>query len=173
MRNREIFGSRVVELHGEIDDAAANRVVAQLLRFAAEEPRRDIHLFIESPGGSVTAGTAVYDAMTLVPCDVATYTFGLAGGMAQFLLSAGAPDKRITVRGARIVMRGPSFPRSDAHVDARLVRVRHTLSELMAARIGHSPWRIRRDWDAERDFTAEEARAYGLVDRVHDHPPGV
>ncbi|GCB49159.1 ClpP family protease [Streptomyces sp. NL15-2K] len=175
--------NRIITLDQEVDDDVANRVAAQLLLLADADPEADILLCIDSPGGSVTAGMAIYDTMQFVSCDVATCVTDLAAGMGQLLLSAGAQGKRHAVAGARIVMTGPREEREEGARDeaplARLLRrpgkpagspaIRHTrkvVTELLARHTGGDRSRIRRDLNSGREFGAEEARIYGLVDTV-------
>ncbi|REE95377.1 ClpP family protease [Thermomonospora umbrina] len=168
---QRLLRRRVVFLGQEVDDEIANRICGQILLLSAEDDRADIHLYINSPGGSVMAGMAVYDVMQYVPNDVATLTLGFAGSMGQFLLCAGAPGKRYALPHARIMMHQPSGgiggSVSDIKIQAEQMRfVRGTLSERIAQHSGQPVDQIERDWDRDRWFTAAQAREYGLVDEV-------
>ena len=166
-----LLHQRIVVLGQEVDDAIANRVCAQLLLLSAEDPRRDIALYINSPGGSVSAALAMYDTMRLIPNDVSTLAMGLAASAGQFLLSAGTPGKRYAMRHARVLMHQPSGGIGGTAVDIEiqaqnLAHVKHTMQSLTAEHTGRSIEEIARDADRDAWFTAEEARAYGFVDKV-------
>ena len=166
-----LFAERIVYLAGEVDDAAAHRITAQLLLLAADDPVRDITLYVNSPGGSVTAGMAVYDTMQLVAPDVATWAVGFAASMGQFLLTAGAPGKRHALPHARILMHQPSArlggTASDVTIRAGVFSaMKSEIAELTAQHTGQPVETVTADADRDRWFTAEEAKAYGLVDHV-------
>jgi ATP-dependent Clp protease protease subunit len=166
-----LLDERIVLLGGEVDDAAANRITAQLLLLAADDPVRDIAIYINSPGGSVTAGMAIYDTMQLIPPDVATWAVGFAASMGQFLVSAGAPGKRRALPHARIMMHQPSAGLGGTATDVAIRAgvfgaMKREIAELTARHTGQSVETITADADRDRWFTAEEARAYGLVDHV-------
>jgi ATP-dependent Clp protease, protease subunit len=166
-----LFGERIVYLGGEIDDDAAHRVTAQLLLLAADDPARDITFYINSPGGSVTAGMAIYDTMQLVPPDVATWAVGFAASMGQFLLSAGTAGKRHALPHARIMMHQPSAGLGGTATDVAIRAgvfgtMKREIAELTARHTGQSVETVTADSDRDRWFDAEEARAYGLVDHV-------
>ena len=166
-----LLEDRIVVLGSQVDDDVANRLCAQVLLLAAEDPKRDIHLYVNSPGGSVDAGLAVYDTMQFVDCDVATYGFGMAASMGQFLLTAGTPGKRYALPHTRILMHQPSGgvggTQADIAIQAEQVRLlKRTVDELQAAHSGQTVEQIERDSDRDRWFTPEEARDYGLVDHV-------
>ena len=166
-----LFAERIVYLAGEVDDAAAHRITAQLLLLAADDPARDITLYVNSPGGSVTAGMAIYDTMQLVAPDVATWAVGFAASMGQFLLTAGAPGKRHALPHARILMHQPSAQlggtASDVTIRAAVFSALKTeIAELTAQHTGQPVETVTADADRDRWFTAEEAKAYGLVDHV-------
>jgi ATP-dependent Clp protease protease subunit len=166
-----LFDERVVYLAGEVDDAVAHRVTAQLLLLAADDPDRDITLYVNSPGGSVTAGMAIYDTMQLVAPDVATWAVGLAASMGQFLVTAGAAGKRHALPHARIMMHQPSAALGGTASDVTLRAgvfgaMKREVAELTAHHSGQPVERVTADADRDRWFTAEEARAYGLVDHV-------
>jgi ATP-dependent Clp protease protease subunit len=166
-----LLRERIVFLGREVDDALANQLAAQMLLLAAEDPRRDIHLYVNSPGGGVTAGMAVFDTMRFLDCDVATYAMGMAASMGQFLVSAGTPGKRFALPHARIMMHQPSAglggTAADITIQADLLaQTKRQLNELQAAHSGQSVEQVERDSDRDRWFTAAEARDYGLIDTV-------
>ena len=166
-----LFAERIVYLAGEVDDAAAHRITAQLLLLAADDPARDITLYVNSPGGSVTAGMAIYDTMQLVAPDVATWAVGFAASTGQFLLTAGAPGKRHALPHARILMHQPSArlsgTASDVSIRAGVFSALKTeIAELTAQHTGQAVETVTADADRDRWFTAEEAKAYGLIDHV-------
>ena len=155
----------------EVNDEIANRICAELLLLAADDPERDICLYINSPGGSVTAGMAIYDMMEYVPNDVATVAMGLAASMGQFLLSAGARGKRYALPHARIMMHQPSGgiggTAADIAIQAeQMLYVKKTLAERIAHHTGQPLEQIEADSDRDRWFTAEEAKDYGFIDHV-------
>lgn len=163
----ELFRHRIILVDREVDDELANQVTAQLLLLANEGTSADVTLYIDSPGGSITAGTAIIDTMRYVACDVATCAIGLAAGMGQCLLTAGAKGKRFAVPPARILMREPTAPAPVTPVkDRMLERTRRVLAEMLAEDTGQTAERILADWGPDCWFTAQEVRAYGLVDRV-------
>lgn len=169
----QLLGQRIVFLGTEVDEVSANRVCAQLLVLSAEDPHTDIALYINSPGGSVHAGLAIYDTMRLIPNDVSTLAMGFAASMGQFLLSVGAPGKRFSLPHARIMMHQPSAgiggTTADIEIQAEnLEFTKRTIERLTAEHTGQTPGTIARDGDRDRWFTAEQAREYGLVDRVVD-----
>jgi ATP-dependent Clp protease protease subunit len=177
-----LLQQRIIVLGVEVDDQVANRLCGQLLLLSAEDPRGDISLYINSPGGSVSAGLAIYDTMRLIPNDVSTLAMGLAGSMAQFLLSAGTPGKRFTLPHAQILMHQGSagFGGTAADVEIyaeQLERVGAMLLRLIAEHTGQPVAAVERDSQRDRWFTAAEALAYGLVDhvleRVDDVRPAV
>ena len=166
-----LLRERIVFLGREVDDVIANQLCAQMLLLAAEDPTRDVHLYVNSPGGSVTAGLAVYDTMRFVQCDVATYAMGMAASMGQFLLTAGTPGKRYALPHARILMHQPSAglggTAADITIQAEMLgRLKRQVNELQAAHSGQDVEQIARDSERDRWFSPEEAQAYGLVDAV-------
>ncbi len=168
---QRLLKERIVFLGTQVDDSSANLVCAQLLLLAAEEPEREISLYINSPGGSVTAGLAIYDTMQYVPCDVATVCMGLAASMGQFLLCAGQPGKRFGLPHSRILMHQPSGQMqgqaSDIAIQAeQIVYLKRMMAERIAFHTGQSIERIEADSDRDRWFTAAEARDYGIIDAV-------
>jgi ATP-dependent Clp protease, protease subunit len=166
-----LLRERIVFLGQQVDDPIANQISAQLLLLAAEDPKRDIHLYINSPGGSVTAGMAIYDTMQLVECDVATFAMGLAASMGQFLLSSGTPGKRYALPHARILMHQPSAgiggTASDIAIQAEQYKLtKREMAEITAQQTGQTVEQIEKDADRDRWFTAAQAKVYGFVDEV-------
>ncbi|HEX7307491.1 ATP-dependent Clp protease proteolytic subunit [Lentzea sp.] len=166
-----LLRERIIVLGSQVEEGIANQITAQLLLLAAEDPEKDITLYINSPGGSVTAGMAIYDTMQLIEPDVATVAMGLAASMGQFLLSAGAPGKRQALPHARILMHQPSAgvggTAADIAIQAdMLTRTKLEMAQLIAEHTGQSVETITRDSDRDRWFTAQEALEYGFVDRV-------
>ena len=166
-----LLKSRVVMLGTDVNDEIANQVCAQLLFLEGEDPKADIWLYINSPGGSVTAGMAIYDTMQFVSCDVATVCLGLAASMGQFLLTAGAAGKRYTLPNARIMMHQPLAglrgQASDIAIQAeQLAYTKLSMAKLTAHHSGQKLEEIQADSERDRWFTAEQARDYGLVDKV-------
>ncbi|WP_199442598.1 ClpP family protease [Umezawaea beigongshangensis] len=166
-----LLRERIIVLGTQVEEGIANQITAQLLLLAAEDPEKDITLYINSPGGSVTAGMAIFDTMQLIEPDVATVAMGLAASMGQFLLSAGTPGKRSCLPHARILMHQPSAgvggTAADIAIQAdMLTRTKHEMAELIAEHTGQSVERIVADSDRDRWFTAKEALEYGFVDRI-------
>ncbi|WP_029663309.1 ClpP family protease [Cellulomonas sp. KRMCY2] len=166
-----LLHQRIIVLGDPVDDAVANRICAELLLLSAEDPRRDIALYINSPGGSISAALAVYDTMRLIPNAVSTLAMGLAASAAQFLLSAGTPGRRFILEHARVLMHQPSGGLGGTAVDIaiqaqNLAHVKLTMQSLIAAHTGQTVETIERDSDRDRWFTAREALEYGFVDRV-------
>lgn len=166
-----LLHQRIVVVGSEIDDAVANRVTAQLLLLSAEDPRTDVALYVNSPGGSVTAGLAVYDTMRLLPNDVVTVGFGFAASMGQFLLTAGTKGKRYALPHTRVMMHQPSAGIGGTAVDIaiqaeNLEHTKRLMHELTAEHTGHTVEQVTADADRDRWFTAPEALEYGLVDRI-------
>ncbi|MEY2768279.1 MAG: ATP-dependent Clp protease proteolytic subunit [Actinomycetota bacterium] len=166
-----LLKNRVVMLGTDVNDDIANQLCAQLLYLEGEDPNADIWLYINSPGGSVTAGMAIYDTMQFVSCDVATVCMGLAASMGQFLLTAGAPGKRYTLPNARIMMHQPLAglrgQASDIAIQAEQLRyTKKRMAELIAHHSGKDIATIQADSERDNWFTAEEAKEYGLVDSV-------
>jgi ATP-dependent Clp protease protease subunit len=166
-----LLKSRVVFLGSEVTDEVANLITAQLLSLDAEDSEKDIWLYINSPGGSVTAGMAIYDTMQFVSPDVNTVCLGLAASMGQFLLCAGAKDKRFSLPHARIMMHQPSGGLRGAAADIaiqaeQMLYVKKLMAERIAHHTGQTVDQIELDSDRDRWFTAEEAQTYGLIDHV-------
>ncbi|WP_432535786.1 ClpP family protease [Kineococcus arenarius] len=169
--SQRLLFQRIVVLGQEVDDAVANRICAQLLLLSADDPRSDVALYINSPGGSVSAGLAVYDTMRLIPNDVATLVMGMAASMGQFLLGAGTAGKRFALPHARVLMHQPSGgiggTAADIAIQAEnLAHTKATMQRLIAEHTGQDVGTVERDSQRDRWFTAEQARAYGIVDRV-------
>jgi ATP-dependent Clp protease, protease subunit len=168
---QRLLRERIVFLGQQVDDDISNRICSELLLLAAEDSRRDIYLYINSPGGSVTAGMAIYDMMQYVPNDIATVGMGLAASMGQFLLCAGTAGKRYALPHARIMMHQPSGgiggTASDIKILAeQMLYVKQTLAERIAFHTGQPLEQIQNDSDRDRWFTADEAKDYGFIDHV-------
>jgi ATP-dependent Clp protease protease subunit len=168
---QRLLRERIVFLGQQVDDDISNRICSELLLLAAEDSRRDIYLYINSPGGSVTAGMAIYDMMQYVPNDVATVGMGLAASMGQFLLCAGTAGKRYALPHARIMMHQPSGgiggTASDIKILAeQMLYVKQTLAERISFHTGQPLEQVQTDSDRDRWFTAEEAKDYGFIDHV-------
>src|SRR5580704_12803611 len=171
---QRLLKQRIIFLGSAIDDTVANQVCAQLLLLAAENGERDVALYINSPGGSVTDGMAIYDTMQYVSCDVSTICVGLAASMGQFLLCAGAPGKRFALPHSRILMHQPSGQMQGQATDIaiqaeQIVYLKRMMAERIALHTGQPIERIEADSDRDRWFTAEEAKDYGFIDRVIEH----
>jgi ATP-dependent Clp protease, protease subunit len=168
---QRLLRERVIFLGQQVDDDISNRICAELLLLAADSSDREIYLYINSPGGSMTAGMAIYDIIQYIPNPVVTVTMGLAASMGQFLLCAGAKGKRYALPHARIMMHQPSGgiggTASDIRIQAeQMLHVKKTTAELIAKHTGQSVERILEDSDRDRWFTAQDAKDYGLVDYV-------
>jgi ATP-dependent Clp protease, protease subunit len=168
---QRLLRHRIVFLGQQVDDDIANRIAAEIILLSAEDDKRDISLYINSPGGSVYAGLAIYDVMQYVPNDVATYAMGMAASMGQFLLTAGSPGKRYALPHATILMHQPSGgiggTASDIRIQAeQMLYVKRTLFERTAFHTGQSIEQIEKDADRDRWYTAQEAKEYGFVDHV-------
>jgi ATP-dependent Clp protease protease subunit len=166
-----LLRERIIFLGSQVDDPIANQICAQLLLLSAEDPERDIYIYINSPGGSVTSGMAIYDTMQFVPNDVATVGLGLAASMGQFLLCAGAAGKRYATPHARVMMHQPSGglggTASDIAIQAeQMLYTKKILQERIAFHTGQTIEQIERDSDRDRWFTADEAKDYGFIDQV-------
>ncbi len=166
-----LLKDRVIFLGSEIDDNVANLVVAQLLFLEAEDPDKDIRLYINSPGGSITSGMAIYDTMQYLRCDVSTICVGLAASMGAFLLAAGAPGKRLALPNSEIMIHQPlggaQGQATDIEIQTRrILRIKEKMNTILAERTGQSLEKIARDTERDYFMSAEEAKAYGLVDDV-------
>ena len=167
----QLLKNRIVMLWDTVDDDIAKSITAQLLFLEGENPDQDIWLYINSPGGAVTAGMAIYDTMQFIKPDVATICLGLGASMGQFLLGAGAPGKRYSLKHARIMMHQPSGgiqgQASDIAIQAeQLNYIKRLMAELIAGHTGQDVEQVQADSDRDRWFTAEEAKEYGIVDHV-------
>ena len=172
---QRLLKERIIWLGGEVRDDNANAICAQLLLLAAEDPERDIYLYINSPGGSVTAGMAIYDTMQYVKPDVVTVGMGLAASMGQFLLTAGAPGKRYITPHTRVLLHQPlggaGGSATDIRINADLILgMKKELAQITASRAGKSVEQVEADGDRDHWFTAQEALEYGFVDQVIDSP---
>ena len=166
-----LLKDRIIFLGEEVTDVSANLVVAQLLFLEADDPDKDIQLYINSPGGSVTAGLAIYDTMQYIKCDVSTICIGMAASMGAFLLSGGAKGKRLALPNAEIMIHQPSGGARGQETEIRIVaenilKTRNKLNEILAANTGKSVEEISRDTERDNYMTAQEAVAYGLIDSV-------
>ncbi|MDD2414038.1 MAG: ATP-dependent Clp endopeptidase proteolytic subunit ClpP [Eubacteriaceae bacterium] len=166
-----LLKERIVFLDGEVNDASASLVVAQLIFLEAENPDKDISLYINSPGGSVSAGFAIYDTMNFIKCDVSTLCIGMAASMGAFLLTAGAKGKRQALPNSEIMIHQPLGGAQGQSVDVEihakhLVQTREKLNRILSQNSGQSLDVIERDTDRDNFMTAEEAKAYGLIDQV-------
>ena len=172
---QRLLKERIIWLGGEVRDENANTICAQLLLLAAEDPDRDIYLYINSPGGSVTAGMAIYDTMQYVKPDVVTVGMGMAASMAQFLLTAGAPGKRYITPHTRVLLHQPlggaGGSATEIRINAELILgMKKELASITAARTGKTVEQVEADGDRDHWFSAAEALEYGFVDRVINSP---
>ena len=166
-----LLKDRIVFIGSPIDDGVANVVIAQMLFLQMEDPKKDIHLYINSPGGVVTGGMAIYDTMRFLQCDVVTYCIGQAASMATVLLAAGAKGKRFALPNARIMIHQPtggaSGQTADIAIQAKeILRWRKTLNEILASHTGKDAEQIGKDSDRDHYMSAQEAMTYGIVDKV-------
>lgn len=166
-----LLKDRIIFLSGEIYDEMANLIVAQMLFLEAEDPEKDIMLYINSPGGSVTAGMAIYDTMQYIKCEVSTLCIGMAASMGAFLLAAGAKGKRACLPNAEVMIHQPSGGAQGQATDIAIVaeHILHTkrrMNEILAARTGQSLETIQRDVERDHYMTADEALSYGIVDKI-------
>ena len=166
-----LLSDRVIFLSDEVNDATASLVVAQLLFLESQDPDKDICLYINSPGGSITAGMAIYDTMNYIKCDVSTICIGMAASMGAFLLAAGAPGKRLALPNSEIMIHQPlggmQGQATDIKIHAdRIIRIRQKLNEILAKQTGKTVDEIARDTERDNFLSAEEAKAYGLIDKV-------
>ena len=166
-----LLKDRIIFLGEEVTDVSANLVVAQMLFLEAEDPGKDIHFYINSPGGSVSAGFAIYDTMQYIKCDVSTICIGMAASMGAFLLSGGTKGKRLALPNAEIMIHQPSGGARGQETEIRIVaenilKTRNKLNEILAANTGKSVEEISRDTERDNYMTAKEAVAYGLIDSV-------
>lgn len=166
-----LLEDRIVFISGEIDDASANTIVAQLIYLEAKNPEKDICIYINSPGGSVTAGMAIYDTMKYVKCDVSTICIGLAASMGAFLLAAGTKGKRFCLPNSEVMIHQPlggaQGQASDIEITANhILKTKKKMIEMLAKNTGQSIKKVEKDVDRDYFMTADEAVAYGLVDKV-------
>src|SRR5204862_6949584 len=169
-----LLKDRIVFLGTQIGDEVANSIVAQLLFLQSEDPKTDIHLYVNSPGGSVSAGMAIYDTMQFITCDVATYCIGQAASMGAVLLTAGAAGKRFALPNARIMIHQPlagmQGTAEEIAIHAKeFKRIKQKMNEILIKHTGHPLDKIEKDTDRDRFMSAEEAAEYRLVDRVIEH----
>ena len=172
MLDERLLRERIIWLEGPVMDDNSNRIAKQLQVLAAEDPAKDISLYINSPGGSITAGMVIYDTMQLIPNDVTTVAMGLAASMGQFLLCAGTAGKRYATPNTRIMMHQPSGglggTASDIKIQAeQMLYIKKRMAELIAVHSGQSIEQIEKDSDRDRWFTSDAARDYGLIDHVY------
>ena len=171
----QLLHQRIIVLGAEVDDPIANRITAQLLLLSARDPRADISLYVNSPGGSITAGLAIYDTLQFIKNDVSTICVGQAASMGAFLLTAGRKGKRFALPHSRIMIHQPSQSggggsASEIEIQAReILYLRSKMNELMAKHSGRPVEQVERDTDRDRFMSAEEAKVYGLVDNVIAH----
>ena len=169
-----LLKDRIIFLGEEVNDVSANLIVAQLLFLEAEDPSKDIQLYINSPGGSVTAGMAIYDKMQYIKCDVSTICLGMAASMGAFLLSSGAKDKRYALPNSTIMIHQPSGGAQGQATEIQIVadqiaKTKKKLNEILSANTGQPLEIVEKDTDRDNYMTAEEAKAYGLIDGVVIH----
>ena len=171
-----LLNDRIIFLSDEVNDTTASLVVAQLLFLEAQDPDKDISFYINSPGGSVTAGMAIYDTMNFIKCDVSTICIGMAASMGAFLLSAGTKGKRFALPHSEIMIHQPlggaKGQATDIEIQAKqILRIKATLNEILAANTGKPLEMIEKDTDRDNYMTAEEALDYGLIDKILTHRP--
>lgn len=166
-----LLNDRIIFLSDEVNDTTASLVVAQLLYLEAQDPDKDVYLYINSPGGSISAGMAIYDTMNYIKCDVSTICIGLAASMGAFLLSSGTPGKRFALPNAEVMIHQPlggmQGQASDIKIHAdHILRIRSKLNKLLAEQTGNPLKTIEKDTERDNFMTAEEALEYGLIDKV-------
>lgn len=171
-----LFRERIIFLSEEVDDGIANAIVAYLLYLDSEDQSKPIYLYINSPGGSVTAGMAIYDTMQHIKSEVVTICVGLAASMGSFLLAAGTKGKRVALPNSRIMIHQPSGgtrgQATDIEIEAKeIVRIRHQLNQIYATRTGQNLAKIEKDMDRDYFMSAQEAKEYGLIDHVIEERP--
>ena len=169
-----LLKERIIFLGEEVNDTSASIIVAQLLFLEAEDPSKDIHLYINSPGGSVSAGFAIYDTMNYIKCDVSTICIGMAASMGAFLLSGGAKGKRFALPNSEIMIHQPSGGARGQATEIQIVaenilKTKKKLNEILAANTGRSYEEIARDTERDNYMTAQEAKEYGLIDEILAH----
>jgi ATP-dependent Clp protease, protease subunit len=171
-----LLKDRIVFLGSQVTDAVANNVVAQLLYLQFDDPKADIHMYINSPGGSVTAGMAMYDTMQYISCDVATYCIGQCASMGALLLTAGAPGKRNALPNSRIMIHQPLAGMEGTAMDLEIhakevIKMKQRLNQILLRHTGQTLEQIERDTDRDKFMDADEARQYGLIDNVLEDLP--
>lgn len=171
-----LYRERIIFLGRDVDDEIANQIIAVMLYLDSEDPGKDIYLYINSPGGMITSGMAIYDTMQHIKSDVVTICVGLAASMGSFLLAAGTKGKRVALPHSRIMIHQPSGgtrgQATDIQIEAReILRIRHQLNNIYAERTGQSLAKIEKDMDRDFFLSAEEAKEYGLIDRVIEERP--
>lgn len=169
-----LLKERIIFLDSEVNDASASVIVAQLLFLEAEDPEKDIQLYINSPGGSISAGMAIYDTMNYIKCDVSTMCIGMAASMGAFLLAGGTKGKRLALPNSTIMIHQPSGGAQGQATEIQIVadhiaRTKRTLNEILAANTGQPLEVIEVDTDRDNYMSAQEAQAYGLIDRIITH----
>ena len=169
-----LLKERIVFLSGEVNEASATSLVAQLLFLESEDPNKDIYLYINSPGGSVTSGMAIYDTMNYIKCDVSTICVGMAASMGAFLLAGGAKGKRCSLPNAEIMIHQPLGASQGQATDMQIaaehiLRTKEKLNRILAERCGKEPDQLRIDSDRNNWMSADEAMNYGLIDKIIDH----
>jgi len=172
-----LLKDRIIFLGSQVNDEIANLIVAQMLYLQSEDPKADINLYVNSPGGSVSAGMAIYDTMQFVTCDVATYCIGQAASMGAVLLTAGAAGKRYALPNARVMIHQPLAGMQGTAEDilihaTEFKRIKKRMNEILLKHTGKPIEQIEEDTDRDRFLSAEEAREYGLIDHVVEHMPG-
>ncbi|MBW7990728.1 MAG: ATP-dependent Clp protease proteolytic subunit [Planctomycetes bacterium] len=175
-----LLKDRIVFLGGQVDDTSANLIIAQMLFLSNEDSKNDIHFYINSPGGSITAGLAIYDTMQFLRCDVATYCIGQAASMAAILLAGGKTDKRFLLANNRILLHQPLItgqligPATDLDIEAKeILRLRARLYDILAAHTGQNVEKVEKDCDRDLWLDAAEAIGYGLADRILQKAPEI
>ena len=171
-----LLNDRIIFLADEVNDVTASLVVAQMLYLEAQDPDKDIHFYINSPGGSISAGMAIYDTMNFIKCDVSTICIGMAASMGAFLLSSGTKGKRLALPNAEVMIHQPlggmQGQASDIKIHAdHIIRIREKLNTILAKQTGHTYEEIARDTERDNFMTAAQAFEYGLIDRVIEHRP--
>ncbi|MBR4036523.1 MAG: ATP-dependent Clp endopeptidase proteolytic subunit ClpP [Oscillospiraceae bacterium] len=169
-----LLNDRIIMLSDEVNDATASLVVAQLLYLEGQDPDKDIHLYINSPGGSITSGMAIYDTMQYIKCDVSTICIGMAASMGAFLLAAGAKGKRYALPNSEIMIHQPlggmQGQASDIKIHAdRIIKMKEKLNTILAERTGQTLEKVTADTDRDNFLSAQEACEYGLIDKVIEH----
>ena len=167
-----LLEDRIIFLTGEINDAVADSIVAQLIYLEAKDPNKDICLYINSPGGSVTAGMAIYDTMNYIRCDVSTICIGMAASMGAFLLSSGAKGKRFALANSEIMIHQPlggaQGQASDIKIQAdHIIKIKHRLNSILAENSGKPYEQVEKDTDRDNYLSAEDALSYGIIDKIY------